>query len=573
MKTALRLIHFLRPLSGWVVFSVLLSAGTIAANIGLLGTSAFLIARAAAHPSVAELAVAIVGVRFFGIARSGLRYLERLVSHSTNFRLLAELRAWFFQKLEPLAPARLINQRGGDLLDRVVADIDGLEDFYVRGVAPPLTALLVTMGMGIFVGSSYPQLGTALAAGLVLSGVGVPWLAQRLGRQPGNALIKARSAVSAEIVDSILGLADLMAFGQEERSLDNLRIANRKVGKAQGQMALRSGLVSGLNSLATHLTLWVILLAAIPLVRTGGLDAITLAVVTLVTLASFEATQPLGQASNRLQAALASADRLFEITSLTPVVIEPEIPAPAPVKAHLQIEALSFRYQAGLASVLDEVSLNLPVGKRVGIVGPSGSGKTTLFNILLRFWQPTQGRIRLDGREINQYSSVDVRRQFGVIGQNPYIFSGSVRANLSIGCPNAAPEALERVLHQTRLWEWVESLPHGLDTWMGERGVQISGGERQRLAIARVLLQDAPIWLLDEPTTHLDERTRLEIEKMVLETAGRRSMIWITHELSELAQMDEILVLKDGKVLERGTPMQLAELGGWFSRWRKITIL
>lgn len=573
MKTALRLVQFLRPLSGWVALSVLLSAGTIAANIGLLGTSAFLIARAASHPSVAELSVAIVGVRFFGIARSGLRYLERLASHSANFRLLAELRAWFFQKLEPLAPAGLVNQQGGDLLGRVVADIDGLEDFYVRAVAPPVTALLVTVGMGIFIGASYPQIGMALVTGLAVSGAGVPWLAHRISRQPGNSLVQTRSEVMARIVDSFQGLADLMAFGQEERTSGSLRIANKVMEQVQVKMALHGGLVSGLNSLVTHLTLWFILIAAIPLVGVGGMDGITFAVIALVTLASFEATQPLGQASNRLQAALASAGRLFEITDLAPAVTDPEIPAPEPDGYNLQIVDVTFRYQPELPPVLEHFSLDLPAGKWVGIVGPSGSGKTTLFNLLLRFWNLSEGEIRLDGCEINQYSSVDVRRQFAVIGQNPYIFNGTVRANLLIGRPQASPDALEQALRQTRLWDWVNRLPGGLDTWIGERGVQISGGERQRLALARALLQDAPIWLLDEPTTHLDERTRLEIETMLLEGAQGRSLIWVTHELSELARMDELLVLKDGKVLERGTPRDLSESGGWFSRWQKITII
>ncbi len=573
MKTALRLVQFLRPLSGWVALSVLLSAGTIAANIGLLGTSAFLIARAASHPSVAELSVAIVGVRFFGIARSGLRYLERLASHSANFRLLAELRAWFFQKLEPLAPAGLMNQQGGDLLGRVVADIDGLEDFYVRAVAPPLTALLVTLGMGLFIGSSYPQLGAGLVVGLVISGAVVPWFTHQISRQPGISLVKARSEVTTRIVDSIQGLPDLMAFGQEESILSNLRIANHEMGGAQIRMARRSGLVSGLNSLVTHLTLWFILIAAIPLVRAGEMDGITFAVIALVTLASFEATQPLGQASNRLQAALASAARLFEITDLTPVVTDPENPAPAPGGHHVQAQDLTFRYQPDLPPVLDHFSLDLPPGKWVGIVGPSGSGKTTLFNLLLRFWNASEGQVRLDGREISQYTGADVRRQFAVIGQTPFVFNGTVRANLLIGRPQAPPEALDMALRQTRLWDWVNSLPGGLDTWIGERGIQISGGERQRLAIARALLQDAPIWLLDEPTTHLDERTRLEIETMLLEGAQGRSLIWITHELSELARMDEVLVLKDGKVLERGTPRELSEAGGWFSRWQKNTII
>jgi ATP-binding cassette, subfamily C, bacterial CydC len=569
VKTIRRLLHFLKPISGWVALSVLLSAGTIAANIGLLGTSAYLITQAATHPSIAELNVAIVGVRFFGIARSVLRYLERLTSHSANFRLLAGLRTWFFQKMEPLAPARLIDQSGGDLLGRVVSDIEGLEDFYVRAVAPPITALVVTLGMGLILGINNLQVGAILLAGLAISGIGVPWLAYRLGRRPGMRLVAARAEVSAGLVDGIQGLADLVAFGQEDTYLNKLRVANATASRAQRSLGLWSGLVGALNGLTAHLTLWWILFAAIGLVRAGGMEGVTLAVITLVTLASFEATQPLGQASQRLQAALAAAARLFEIADLEPAVAEPAVPLPAPAQPDLKLEAVSFQYQAESEFSLRRLTLDLPKGKHIGLVGPSGAGKSTLVGLLERFWEPAQGKIWLDGHEIREYASPDVRRQFAVIGQNPYVFHGTVQANLLIACPAASVEALERVLRQARLWEWVQGLPNGLETWIGEHGAQISGGERQRLAIARALLQDAPVWLLDEPTTHLDERSRLAITDTLWEAAGARSLIWISHELSELARMDEILVLKDGLVIERGTPQELSGSGGWFSRWQK----
>jgi len=568
-QTLRRLVGFLRPLAGWVALSVLLAAGTVASNIGLMGTSAYLIATAALHPSVALLQVAIVGVRFFGITRSVLRYLERLASHSANFRLLAELRSWFYQRLEPLAPAGLVDTRRGDLLDRLVADIDGLEDFYVRAVAPPFTALLVTLGMGLFLGISFPGLGLVLAVGLVFSGVGVPWLAGFLGRQPGGELVAARAALAAGLVDSIQGLPDVLAFGRGRDYLAGLRASGRGAARAQLRLAARSGLANALNGLITHLTLWVILVAAIPLVRVGGMEGVTLAVVALVTLASFEASLPLGPAAQRLDAALKSGQRLFEAADAVPLVLPPAQPAPPPVSADLQIRGLTFQYTPDLPPALVDFYLDLAPGRRVGLVGPSGAGKSTLVNLLLRFWEYERGSIRLGGRDLREYAFEDVRGQLSVIGQTPYLFSGTLRSNLLLARPSATPAELQQALAQARLADWVARLPRGLDTWVGERGVQVSGGERQRLAVARGWLRAAPLWLLDEPTAHLDPVNRRAVAAMLLEATRGRSVIWISHELSELAEMDEIIVLKDGRLMERGAPRDLAERAGWYARWRQ----
>jgi thiol reductant ABC exporter CydD subunit/thiol reductant ABC exporter CydC subunit len=566
--TILRLLSFLRPLSGWVALSVLLAAAAIASNIGLLGASAYLIAQAALHPSVAALQVAIVGVRFFGIARSGLRYLERLVSHSANFRLLSELRTWFYRKLEPLAPAILIETQRGDLLDRLVADIDGLEDFYVRVVAPPLTALLVTVGMGLFLGIPYPPLGGILVIGLGLSGVGVPWLAAQLSRRPGAALVAARARLASGLVDAIQGLPDLLAYGRAGDHFVRLRESGRITGTAQVRLAAWGGLANSLNGLLTHLTLWLILWLAIPWVRSGALDGVTLAVIALLTLASFESTLPLGPAAQRLESALQSARRLFEIANARPAVTAPPQPAPPPTDAGLRIRALTFRYADSLTPALDSFSLDLPPGKRIGIIGPSGAGKSTLFNLLLRFWDYSQGSLVLAGRELREYAFEDVRRCLAVIAQNPALFSGTIRSNLLLAHPGASSQDLEQVLAQVHLQEWLAHLPDGLDTWIGERGLQVSGGERQRLAIARALLQDAPLWLLDEPTAHLDPQTRQAVAAMLQAVTRGRSLIWITHELSELDTLDEIIVLQDGRILEQGPPSILAARAGWYARWR-----
>ena len=569
MRTALRLLLFLRPLAGWVGLATLLAAATIGANIGLLGTSADLIARAALHPSVAELQVAIVGVRFFGIVRSLLRYLERLASHSANFRLLAELRSWFYRKLEPLAPAGLIEKRGGDLLNRVVGDIDGLEDFYVRAVAPPAAALVVTLALGLGLGFSYPQLGAILAGGMVINGLGVPWLAGRLGQAPGKGQVQARAQLSADLVDGLQGMADLLASSQEAGQMTKMRIASEALGQAQASMAVRGGLVNAFNGLLANLTLWAMLLAAIPLVRAGGMEGVFLAVVSLVTLAAFEAVQPLGPASQRLEAALQSAGRLFEVADAPPEVTEPPGKSPELARGGLRIKNLGFSYQAGLPPALEGFDLELPAGKWVGLVGPSGAGKSTLFGVLTRFWEPQQGQIWLAGEPLEAYCGEDARRAFTVLGQATTIFSGTLRSNLRLARPEASEEEMEDVLRRARLWEWVQNLPEGLGTRTGERGLQLSGGEQQRLAIARALLQDRPIWLLDELTAHLDGENRRAVREVVLEAARGRSLIWITHELDELEQMDELIVLQAGRVVERGRPEQLAAASGWYGRWLK----
>ncbi len=574
MRTAIRLLSFLRPLSGWVALSVLIAVATIASNIGLLGTSAYLIARAALHPSVAELQVAIVGVRFFGISRSLLRYLERLVSHSANFRLLAGLRTWFFRHLEPLAPARLLQTRRGDLLERVIADIDGLEDFYVRAVAPPLTALLVTLGMGAFLGAAYPQLGAALVAGLILSGVGVPWLARQLGRAPGAALVAERTHLSAGLVDFVQGLPDLLSCGAGEQYISSLRIVDCIAGRAQVHLANQGGFANALNGLSTHLTLWVLLLLAIPLVRAGEMDGVTLAVVALVTLASFEATLPLGPAAQRLETSLRSADRLFEIADAAPAVMNPAEPAPLPAGNLLEFRRLTFSYALNLPPALQDFSLLLPPGKRVGIVGPSGGGKSTLISILLRFWEVPAGQVLLDGRELSEYAQQDVRNVLAVIPAAPYLFSGTIRSNLLLARPRASAEDIFAALRQASLEDWVARLPQGLDTWVGERGLQVSGGELQRLAVARALLQEeARIWLLDEPTGQLDPRTRQAVAATLMACSRGKSVIWISHHLEELSSMDEILVLRQGHVVERGTPAGLIAQSGWYARWASAYII
>lgn len=570
MRTFWRLLGFLRPFLGGIGLSVLMSTATIASSIGLLGTSAFLISSAALQPSIAALQVAIVGVRFFGISRGVFRYLERLNSHSVNFNLLADLRVRFYQALEPLAPARLTSYQSGDLLQRAVGDIEVLENFYVRVIAPPLAAFLITLGAGWLLGSWNSSLAGVLIGGLLLGGIAVPLITYRLGRNPGKTLVKVRSDLSASYVETLQGLADLLAYEQETAVRQRLQILEQKLSAAQMRLAWAGGSGNALGQLTANLTLLVILLIAIPLVGNGNLEGVLLAVVSLVVLACFEAVAPLPQAAQMLAASLESARRLFDMADLAPAIVEPATPLMAPVAGELSLRNLSFTYEESRTPILRDIDLIIPPGSKMALVGPSGAGKSTVLALLMRFWQPKSGAILLDGNDYRLYRSEDTRRLFAMVSQSTYLFTATLRQNLLLAKLDAEEANLERVLDQAGLQDWIRQLPDGLDTWLGERGQQLSGGERQRLAVARLLLQDAPIVLLDEPTAHLDTITERQLIETLHKVLVNRTVIWATHNLVAMDWMDEIVVLDDGQVVERGKHASLMQSDGLYARLWKI---
>jgi thiol reductant ABC exporter CydC subunit len=564
--TPWRLLKLLAPFSHWMALSVLLGVATVASGVALLATSAYIIAKAALRPSIAELQVVIVGVRFFGITRGLFRYLERLVSHQVTFRLLARLRVWFYQALEPLAPARLMQYRGGDLLARVVADVETLESFYLRVVAPPLVALLAALLTAALMAAFDLRLAATLLAFLALAGLGVPLLARALGRGLGTRLVRARSELNVALVDGIQGMPDLLAFGQEGRHQERVGGLGRALVGLQGRMAWISGLQSALSGLLTHLATLAVLLIAVPLVREGRLEGVYLAVLVLAAIASFEAVLPLPAAFQGLESNVAAARRLFEIVDAEPPVQDPPGPSPTPNDYSLAIENLRFRYDAGEPLALDGVSLALPQGGRLAVVGPSGAGKTTLVNLLLRFWEYQEGHILLGGHELRQYPQDVVRRMVSVVSQHTHLFNGTVRENLLIARPDASEAELTRAARQAQMHEFVTALPQGYDTWIGEAGLRLSGGERQRLAIARALLKDAPILILDEATANLDALVEREIMGTVYALTEGRTTLIITHRLVGLEAVDEILVLQAGRVVERGQHHDLLQMQGLY--WR-----
>ncbi len=379
-----RLLGYLRPYKWWVLISVLLGVLTIGSGVALLATSAWLISAAALQPSIADLSLAIVGVRFFGISRGIFRYLERLASHSVTFRLLANLRTSFYASLEPLAPAVFLRYQSGELFSRIVSDVEGLKEFYVRVIAPPAVATVISAAVLIFLANFHPLLAIGLLPFVLAAGLVLPGVVSKMTRGTGKDLVTIRASFQSKLADNILGMADLLVFDQERLAANEIFMLSRRFVILQRRLARTRAFHAGSNVLLSNLALLVILLSAVVLTGQGKLDAVYLATLTLATWAAFEAYQPLPAAAENLESSLQVAERLYEITSAPADVIDLLDPLPPAESANLVVKNLRFKYQSAGPWILDGFNLDLPRGKWVAIVGPSGSGKSTITNILLR---------------------------------------------------------------------------------------------------------------------------------------------------------------------------------------------
>ncbi len=564
MNIISRLLAFLSPFRWRIALAIFLGSLMIASSIGLFGMAAYLIAAAALGPLLVFLSIPIYLVQTMGVVRAASRYTERLVSHNTTFRLLARLRVWTYQRIEAQAPAHLLAHRSGDMLARLVADIEELQNFYLRVVSPIIVALVISLlTFAIFSMFSIGMAWVALAF-LMLAGLGVPCLSASLAHSLGQQHVKARAELNTQVVDGLQGMRDVLAFGRSQVQLESLVACDRALGLVQHRMARVTGLQMALGDLLMNTAMWVLLLIAIPLVAAGNIDGVYLGVMGLLMLASFEAVQPLAAAFQSLGHVRASARRVFKVADAPPPVTECATPQPIPVQSagsSLSFEHVSFAYQTDERKVLSDISFTLRPGSRVAVVGPSGAGKSTLGRLALRFWDPTSGAILLNGQDIRNIQLRDLRDHIAVVAQDTYTFNDTLRANLLLARPTASEAELEAALEQAQLTEFVRQLPQGLKTRVGEQGLRLSGGERQRLAVARAFLKNAPILILDEATANLDPLIENALLDTLRELARGHPTLHITHRLLGMEQMDEILVLYRGRIVERGTHDELLALG------------
>ena len=564
MKIFTRLLALLAPFRWRNALAMLLGSIMIASSIALFGMAAYLIAAAALGPLLVFLSIPIYLVLTMGVVRAASRYTERLVSLNSTFRLLARLRVWAYKRIEPQAPAHLLAHRSGDMLARLVADIEELQNFYLRVVSPIIVALVISLlTFAIFSIFSAGMAWVSLAF-LVLAGLGVPFLSASLARGRGQQQVRARAELSIQVVDGLQGVRDVLAFGRGRAQMASVAACDRALGQVQRRMARVAGLQMALGDLLMNTAMLVLLLMAIPLVATGNIDGVYLGVIGLLILASFEVVQPLAAAFQGLGQTRAAAARVFAVTDAPPPVTESVAPQAVPVQAagsSLSFEHVSFAYQAGEQEVLSDISFELRPGSRVAVVGPSGAGKSTLARLALRFWDPESGSIRLNGRDIRDLRLRDLREQFAVVSQDTYIFNDTLRANLLLARPQASEAEIEAAVEQAQLTEFVRQLPQGLKIRVGEQGLRLSGGERQRLAIARAFLKNAPILILDEVTANLDPLLERALLDTLRDLARGHTTLHITHRLLGMEQMDEILVLHRGRIVERGTHEKLLTSG------------
>ncbi|MBN1561526.1 thiol reductant ABC exporter subunit CydC [candidate division KSB1 bacterium] len=535
-RTFLHLVKLARPYKWQILLATCLGFLTVGSGVGLMMTSAYLIARAALRPSIAALQVAITGVRFFGISRGLFRYLERLVAHDVTFKLLAQLRVWFYRAIEPLAPAGLARYKSGDLLSRIMADIHTLENFYLRVFAPPAVAILTSILMWFLFGLFSWIFSVILLCSMLLAAVGLPLLTWALCRGMGTRLVQLESELSVLAVESLQGMAELLAFNQETAHIAQFARLNSELTGLQRRRARILAAHESLGGLLMNVAVLAIFFAAVPQVTVGWLDGVYLALLALGTMAAFEVMAPLPLAVVHLEESLAAAQRLFDITT-EQVVVEPTA-GPAVSSFDIAFRQVNFTYEPDEAKVLRNFDLDIPFGSKIVIHGPSGIGKTTIASLLMRFWAPQSGEIAIGGVPLEHFPRQVLSEMISYVPQNPYLFSATIRENLLLARPDATEDDLAAACQKAQIDDFVRALPDGFDTWIGEHGLRLSGGERQRLAMARGLLKEAPIYIFDEPVANVDEG---RAEKMMQFLMGlEKTVILIMHDAAHATTAQQI---------------------------------
>lgn len=534
----LRILGLWRGRAVWLAAGVLVSLAGLAAAVGLMAASGAMIAGAVAY----GVLMAPPMLRGLGIARVVLRYLERLVTHDAMFRALSDVRVWFFRKLALGSAGGLGFRQAGDLLARLVGDVEALDGLYLRILVPLAGAVLLLPALVIVIAPTAPLLAAAVGGLFLLAGFALPWFAARAAHDAGVGLARSSGGLRIAALDALTGLREVRAFAAEGRMLALVQAREAALLTAQHALSNRTALAGAAAFLCGQAAVLAVLIAA-------GTNPVGAVAAAFLVVAAFEAIGGLPRAGALAGHAAAAARRVLEAADTPVPVPDPVTPAPMPSGTRLRFEGVGFRWQPDRAAVFDGLTLDIPQGARVALLGPSGAGKSTLAALMLKVAEPQQGRVLLGDADIASLAADAVRARIGWLSQATHLFDDTIRANLLLARPNAGEVELWAALDAAKIGEVVRALPDGLDTWVGEGGARFSGGQGRRLALARALLSEAPILILDEPCAGLDADTERAFLTTLNDTAEGRTVVLITHRLTGVERLDRIFRLAGGKAV------------------------
>jgi ATP-binding cassette subfamily C protein CydC len=533
-----RILCLWRGRVAWLAAGVVVSLGALAAGVAMMALGGAMVASALA---VGVLA-APLALRGLGVARVVLRYAERLVTHAATFRALADLRVWFFRNLARSSAGGLGFRQSGDVLARLVGDIEALDGLYLRILVPAAGAVLLLPVLVVVIGVHSPLQAGAIGVLFAVAAFALPWLGARMAGRAGLVLADTTAALRIAALDALTGLREVRAFGAEGRMLASVQAREAAMLSTQHELAGRTALANAGAFLCGQMAILTILIAA-------GIDPVAAVAGAFLVVAAFEAVAGLPRAGVLAGHAAAAAHRVLEAAEAPAPVPDPLQAGTAPAGFALRFEGVHFSWQSDRPPVFDGLTLDIPQGARVALLGPSGAGKSTLAALTLKVAAPQEGRILLGGVDISSLAAADVRSRIGWLAQATHLFDDTIRANLRLARPEADDAALWAALDAARIGEMVRALPDGLDTWVGEGGARFSGGQGRRLALARALLSPAPILILDEPCAGLDGETERAFLATLNQVAEGRSVILITHRLTGVERLDRIWRLSAGKAI------------------------
>lgn len=538
MNDLLRILALWRSRTGWLVSGLILSLAALAAGVGLMVVSGSVIGQAVG----AGILVAPVALRGLGAGRVIGRYLERLVTHAATFRALADLRVWFFRHLARTGAGGLGFRQAGDVLARLVGDVEALDGLYLRILIPLAGALLLLPALVVVIGLHAPAVAAAVGVLFAVAALLLPFLAARGAEAAGVQLAETSGALRIAALDALTGLREVRAFGAEGRMLAAVQAREGALLAAQHDLSRRTALAGAGSFLCGQAAIFSVLLAA-------GANPVASVAFAFLVVAAFEAVGGLPRAGALAGHAAAAARRVLAAADAPVPVPEPTRPAPLPTGFGLRVEGVHFRWQPDRGQVFDGLTMEIPAGARVALLGPSGVGKSTLAALLLKVAAPQAGRILLGGTDIADLPAAALHARIGWLSQSTHLFDDTIRANLLLARPDADEAALWAALDAAQIGATVRALPEGLNTWVGEGGTRFSGGQGRRLALARALLSPAPILILDEPAAGLDADTERDFLTTLNEVAEGRTVILIAHRLLGVERLDRIWRLSAGKAV------------------------